>query len=150
LKYTVFRLICFSLFFFSCGNRVKKEDVEVATTVIIDANVVDAHNSQNSLDWSGTYKGIIPCADCEGIVTEIDLNKDMTFISRTKYQGKGNQKVFEEKGSFVWDKTGSFIFLKGVNETPKQYKVGENKLIQLDMKGKVITGSLADKYILKK
>jgi hypothetical protein len=33
---------------------------------------------------------------------------------------------------------------------PSKYKVGENRLIQLDMQGKPITGALADKFVLKK
>ncbi|WP_413997842.1 copper resistance protein NlpE [Flavobacterium sp. W1B] len=150
MKYRIVLLFCSSLFFLSCKNGTNKNDIEVVATKASDANAVDEHNSQNSLDWSGTYSGVVPCADCEGIETEIILNKDMTFIRRTKYLGKGDQKVAEEIGSFVWDKTGSIVSLKGIDEAPGQYKVGENKLMQLDMEGKVITGSLADNYILKK
>ncbi len=35
-------------------------------------------------------------------------------------------------------------------EKPLQYRVGENRLTQLDMDGKLITGSLADRYNLEK
>lgn len=110
----------------------------------------DTHNSQNALDWPGAYKGITPCADCEGIETEIKLNKDLTFWIQTKYLGKGDAKVFEEKGTFEWDNTGSIVLLQGLKGSPSQYKVGENKLIQLDMDGNVITGQLAEKYVLLK
>jgi uncharacterized lipoprotein NlpE involved in copper resistance len=102
------------------------------------------------LDWPATYKGITPCADCEGIETKIVLNKDSTFVIKTKYLGKGAAKVFEERGNFIWDKTGGIISLAGLKGKPSQYKVGEDKLIQLDMEGKTITGQLADKYILTK
>ena len=111
---------------------------------------IDTHNSRNALDWAGTYKGIMPCADCEGIETKVVLNKDLTFVLQTKYLGKGDAKVFEEKGNFVWDKTGGIILLQGIKGRPSQYKVGENKLIQLDMEGKVITGPLAEKQVLLK
>ena len=152
MKNKIILLVCTSLFFFSCKKEMKNEEVKadsIATTVG-DTTVTDMHNSQNALDWQGTYKGITPCADCEGIETEIVLNKDMTFIIKTKYLGKGGSKTFEEKGTFVWDKTGGIISLKELKDMPNQYKVGENWLMQLDMEGKVITGSLADKYILKK
>ncbi|MGL2964467.1 copper resistance protein NlpE N-terminal domain-containing protein [Flavobacterium sp. RSB2_4_14] len=112
--------------------------------------LTDTHNSQNSLDWQGTYKGTTPCADCEGIATEITLNTDLTFSLKTKYLGKGDGKVFEEKGTFVWDKSGSTITLTDLKGKPNQYKVGENRLIQLDMNGKIITGALAEKYVLTK
>jgi heat shock protein HslJ len=110
----------------------------------------DAHNSQNSLDWPGTYKGVTPCADCEGIETELVLNKDLTYTIKTKYLGKGDGKVFEEKGSIVWDKTGGNITLQASKGGSSQYKVGENRLIQLDMDGKVISGDLAEMFVLKK
>ena len=108
------------------------------------------HNSQNALDWQGTYKGVTPCADCEGIETEITLNDDLTYRIKTKYLGKGDGKVLEEKGSFVWDKTGGSITLQAVKGAPSQYKVGENRLIQLDIEGNIISGALAEKYVLKK
>ena len=107
-------------------------------------------NSQNSLDWEGTYKGIIPCADCEGIKTEITIKYDLTYVIKTIYLGKADGKTFEKTGRFVWDKTGSNITLEELNGKPSQYKVGENQLIQLDLEGKIITGALAEKYVLKK
>ena len=112
--------------------------------------LMDTHSSQNSLDWQGTYKGITPCADCEGIETELVLNKDLTYVIKTKYLGKGDGKTLEESGNFVWDQSGSSITLEGSKGRPSRYKVGENKLIQLDMKGNVISGALAEKYVLIK
>ena len=128
------------------SNKAKRDTI----ANVVDSIATDTHNSQNSLDWQGTYKGIIPCADCEGIATEVVLNTDLTFVIKTKYLGKGDQKTWEEKGIFTWGKSGAVIFLKGLTGKPNQYKVGENTLTQLDMTGNIITGSLADKYILKK
>jgi uncharacterized lipoprotein NlpE involved in copper resistance len=149
-------LTCLPFLFLNCKKEEKSptsitSDINKDTAItVVEAKVNESHNSQNSLDWQGTYKGVIPCADCEGIETEIVLNADLTFTLKTKYLGKGDGKVFEEKGSFTWDKTGSIIKFKDVKERPSQYEVGENRLIQLDMKGNVITGNLAEKYILTK
>jgi uncharacterized lipoprotein NlpE involved in copper resistance len=112
--------------------------------------VVDMHSSRTSLDWNGTYKGVVPCADCEGIETEISLSLDMTYTIRTRYLGKGDQKVFEEKGKFSWNEGGSIITLLGIQNGPTKYQVGENHLTQLDLKGNKIVGALAKKYILTK
>lgn len=150
MKYSFFVLFSLSLFFFSCKNEKEKVQVQTVSRDSSENTVVDMHNSQNALDWSGVYSGVIPCADCEGIETEIVLNNNMTFIKHTRYLGKGDQRIFEEKGTFFWDKTGSIISLKGTNKTLGQYKVGENKLTQLDMDSKVIAGPLSDNYILKK
>lgn len=144
-------IACASFLIFSCKKEVK--EAEIQTDTIVKETIVttvDVHNSQNSLDWSGTYKGITPCADCEGIETEIVLNSDLTFVIKTKYLGKGDGKVFAETGSFVWDKTGKNIRLQVSVGRPSQYKVGENRLIQLNMEGKPITGDLAEKYVLTK
>ena len=144
MKYRMVLIFCSSLFLFSCKNGTDEKGLEIVNSTNKDTNVVDVHNSQNSLDWSGTYSGVLPCADCDGIETEIALNNDMTYVKKAKYKAR------DEKGIFVWDKTGSIVVLKGVNEVPSQYKVGENKLTQLDMEGNAIIGSLANNYILKK
>jgi len=141
------------LFFISCKKQVQQTEIEndrISKEVIENQMVPIADNSQNALDWNGTYKGITPCADCEGIETEIVLNLDLTYVMRTKYLGKGDGKVFEEKGSFAWDKSGGSISLEGRKGSPSQYKVGENQLIQLDMAGKPIKGDLADRFVLRK
>lgn len=107
----------------------------------------DEHTAENSLDYLGVYKGILPCADCEGIETTITLNKDNTFHIKTTYLGnKGG--TFEENGTFKIK--GNILTLEGIKDSSNQYFVGENHLKYLDMDGNIITGSLADHYILRK
>jgi copper homeostasis protein (lipoprotein) len=113
------------------------------------AKATDEHNAANSLDWPGTYKGVLPCADCEGITTQIDLRPNMTYTIKTTYLGK-DDKAIRHEGSFAWNAKGNTIILSGIENSPNQYFVGENALIQLDMQGNKITGALADKYILAK
>jgi uncharacterized lipoprotein NlpE involved in copper resistance len=114
-----------------------------------DSVISDGHNSANSLDIAGTYTGTLPCADCEGIKTEITLDADSSYTKRIKYIGRSN-RFYEYKGSFVWNSKGNKITLSGIKDSPNQYFVGENSLTQLDMTGKRITGEMADKYILHK
>lgn len=122
----------------SCKTAQKAQSNPLQTT---------GENSMNSVDWQGTYLGVLPCADCEGIKTKIVLNKDLSYTLETMYLGKDN-KVFKSQGNFKWDEKGGKITL---GETEKQiYQVGENKLISLDKDGRKITGDLADKYILGK
>ncbi len=104
-------------------------------------------NSMVSLDWNGTYQGILPCADCVGIRTQLTLNNDLTFVLMTQYSGK-NDSVFKEVGKFVWNENGSSITLD--NKNKQAYQVGENILFHLDKSGKRITGDLSDRYILEK
>lgn len=106
-------------------------------------------NSMVSLDWNGNYTGTLPCADCQGIETAIALNKDGSYLMKTKYLGKSDM-VNEKTGKFTWNTAGNTITLDGISNAPSQYFVGENVLIQLDMAGKKITGNMAELYQLKK
>ena len=109
---------------------------------------LDAHNSKNSLDWAGVYTGIIPAADGPGINVRLRLNSDESFTLSYEYVDRPNNQ-FDSTGSFKWDNKGSTVILD-VKNMPPYYKVVENALIQLDMKGKQIKGNLANDYVLKK
>lgn len=156
MKKTILLFFVFCLVLFSC----KKEDKEATTNLTeIKADSVagipidtihTGDNSETSLDWDGVYVGTTPCANCEGIETELTLGKNKTFVLKTKYIGKGAEKINTEKGIFSWDESGSVIVLNSLEHKPNQYKVGENHLVQMDMQGKIVEGSLASKYILQK
>lgn len=109
----------------------------------------DKSNSANSLDWAGEYKGVVPCADCEGIETSLTLNMDQSYQLSTIYLGK-DATAFQQQGQFEWDANGSVIRLLNQKDGPALYKVGENQLFQLDIQGQVISGDLAENYKLKK
>ena len=99
-------------------------------------------------DWVGVYTGTIPAADAEGINVRLQLNKDNTYELTYEYIGKPANPL-TNTGAFTWNDTGDIINL-GIPETPSYYQVAENKLIQLDMAGKRITGEFADMYVLTK
>lgn len=142
-----------SLILSGCKNDGKKElttEEMVENIDDEDARVIDDHNSRNALDWAGVYEGTLPCADCEGIKTVIELKDDNTYTtSQTYLKGSENTEEFNSKGSFNWDDSGSNITLKDGEETFK-YKVGENQLLMLDSEGNMVDGKLSDLYILKK
>ena len=146
MKKNIFLIGLLSLLI-SCQQQPKSNtDTKVDS---IKNAVSNSHNAKNSLDYIGTYKGILPCADCDGLETEIIINENATFCLKTKYQGKGD-KVFEQKGTFAWNKAGNTIVFTEIKNAPNQYFVGENKLTQLDNSGKKITGSLSTAYVLSK
>lgn len=111
----------------------------------------DMHNSQISVDWAGTYHGIVPCADCPGIDTFIQLDDDGTFQISRIYLEKSDS-VYRSEGTFEWSSDGGVITLDIGSDSnmPEQYRVGENRLIQLDLQGKQIEGGLSDLYHLDK
>jgi len=138
-------------FFISCQKHTTDSNVSTKDSIakVDSLNNVAAHNAKNSLDYIGTYKGILPCADCEGLETVICINEYNTYNIKTQYQGKG-EKVFEQKGTFSWNTAGNTIVLDDVKNGPNQYFVGENTLTQLTLSGEKITGNLASEYILAK
>jgi copper homeostasis protein (lipoprotein) len=107
------------------------------------------HNAANALDWHGTYTGVLPCADCEGISTTLTLNADETYHLIRVYMGR-EEGEFHSRGTFRWNEAGDTITLEGYTDGPGMYLVAENRLIQLDLDGNRITGDLADRYILEK
>ncbi|WP_173910217.1 copper resistance protein NlpE [Acinetobacter sp. Marseille-Q1618] len=110
-----------------------------------------AHNAETSLDWAGKYKGLFPCADCEGIETELKLNADKTYELEEEYKGgKGNGTENKVKGTFTFDNTGSIITLDQAAENRKFF-VGENFIEARDRDtGAKIDGALAEHYKLNK
>lgn len=140
-----------SIFFAACGEVSNGEVVEKTTVVVEDSEVtkiVDGATAQNSLDVVGIYKGVLPCADCEGMETMIELKSDSTYSRVIKYLGK-KENSFTASGMWNWI-SGSTISLGSIKEGPHQYFVAEGKLIQLNMSGNRITGKLATKYELRK
>lgn len=110
-----------------------------------------AHNSQNSVDWEGIYKGKSATDGIEkALVVNLEGNKE--YSMQTAVLSDGNDNVTESKGTFSWSKDGSEVILKDSN-TGKQttFKVGENKLMEKNGNNslsltKVIPSEITDKY----
>ncbi|OUS52109.1 MULTISPECIES: copper resistance protein NlpE [Shewanella] len=136
-----------ALFTTACSEAPKEETAVDTAQVQTDAakTVPVGDTSQNSLDWAGSYEGVLPCASCEGIQTLITLQSDNSFVQETVYLGK-DEKILKLMGKAAWDEKGQKITL----EDGTQYLVGENQLIMLDTQGQRITGDLAANYVLKK
>ncbi len=141
------------LLVFSCSKSEKIEeknnDIELDEEIATELPIGD--NSQNALDWAGTYFATLPCASCEGIETWVTLNQDNTFVLKTHHMGLNDDLEEIFTGNFIWDESGSMVTLQGlIGNAPGKYKVGENQIWHLDRTGNKIEGDLADRYILKK
>lgn len=125
--------------FTSCAKKAETNE---------EAQTETGESARLSLDYAGTYKGVLPCADCEGIETVIEITEDGIYTRLTTYLGK-EEKASEEKGTYTWDETGNIITFDGVEDS-SSFFVGENTLTILDMEGNKVVGELADNYILHK
>lgn len=151
MKKSIIALSLASVFLVACSKADNKNNQEQAPTAASEVVAVDStHTAENSLDWNGTYKGVLPCADCEGIETELELNADKTYELKETYLGKGDGKAFESKGSFQFDANNTSVIELDKTGDNRKYFVAEGYLKALDMEGNEITGDLAEKYELKK
>ena len=93
----------------------------------------DMHNSRNSLDWAGTYEGILSCSACPGTKTRLTLNKDGSYRLVTQAQGSQNAEK-SVSGVFKWQPSGNAITLdeRGGRQ---QFSVGEGRLALLRPEG---------------
>lgn len=106
------------------------------------------HNSQNSLDWAGTYRGVFPGTDGKNIVSTLELNNDLTYRMQSALMDEPDQ-ITTTQGSFKWSRDGRNITLKDSRTMDKTiYQVGENRLIkQSGNTGKVTDAS---QFVLEK
>src|SRR5262245_55162992 len=90
-----------------------------------------AHNSRNSLDWAGVYQGTLPCADCPGISTRVELALDETYVMSLRYIDR-DAAPRNSRGPFKWDAEGRSIELQGSQRESWRFQVREGALALLD------------------
>lgn len=102
----------------------------------------------SSATIAGVYTGVVPCADCDGIATVLEIRDDETFRLETRYQGKEQLDPFVAEGS--WSLEQGRLSLNGIEDAPNTYQVEEGYLVQLNRVGEKMEGNLAEQYVLKK
>jgi copper homeostasis protein (lipoprotein) len=99
-----------------------------------------------------SYTGVLPCTDCSGIRTTINLMGDFSYQKLSSRIGKNGKKSGETQ-----DETGRWalmgkdtVQLLDVTDGPNKYLETDSSLVQLDLNGSRITGSDAARFELKK
>lgn len=154
MRKEIFLLLVLSMALLSCNTGKqsgKSDNANSDGEYEMSPEFIAEHSSRNAVDWAGIYKGMIPCADCEGIDVEIQINEDNTYKLVMNYLGKGENK-FIDKGAYEWNETGSKIrFIHDDEDVGNWYLVGENKLIMLDADGNRIDNNFPpDTYVIEK
>lgn len=142
-----FRIIVFILLIINVSCNSQKKNFKKQQALAIK----NAHTARNSVDWAGTYRGVLPCADCEGIQIELSLSKKGTYELLRRYEGK-SEDIITERGNFRWLPEGNGITLYSGNNTNDytHYLVGEHQLTMLDKDANRIESEYSELYILKK
>jgi copper homeostasis protein (lipoprotein) len=95
--------------------------------------------------FAGVFFDTLPCADCPGIVTQLYLKPDNSFIMEQAYLGKS---VVYDLGK--WSVTDSILKLTG-SEGPRQFKVVNFAVIKLlDNEGRMIDDTTNAHIILSR
>jgi Uncharacterized lipoprotein NlpE involved in copper resistance len=113
---------------FGCNNRAEVE-------TLAPAQMAELKPMQQS------WRGILPCADCEGIETSLFLAKDGTWVMNERYQG-----VTKEPSSFAsygtWARTAGKLVLTDSKGEKSWYRVKGDNLEMLDQEGNPIESTL--------
>lgn len=120
------------------------------TTSDISTEPVDVVPSGSRLPSSvlGTWRGVIPCADCPGINYNLSLNEDNTFEETMVYQ---ERDVEPYTRSGTWRITNGVLQLAGPDTLLTQFDLSvAGELNMLDSQGKRINTPLADRYSLRR
>lgn len=109
-------------------------------------------------DQAGLYRGVVPCADCEGIDVLLELRDEGVFERVSRDLGASDEARVS---------SGRFVFTEGATQTPDgevqrlvvldegapgevAYRVEADGLRQLDRDRREISGDLADRYLLRR
>lgn len=127
------------------------ENVPAIPATSTDNQIVKSQSVvADSLAYRGTYRGVIPCADCNGIRMEVELKVDNTYRLVQTYVGKGDEKPVEKTGTYAWTRADSLVTLSGITDQPNQFLASKGTLTQLDMDGTKPIGKMAKRYILSR
>ncbi|NCI17630.1 envelope stress response activation lipoprotein NlpE [Cronobacter muytjensii] len=87
-----------------------------------------------------SWKGVLPCADCEGIETALFLEKDGTWVMNQHYQGAKGQAEFASYGT--WARTADKLVLIDSEGDKHYFRARGEALEMLDTEGHAIESSL--------
>lgn len=139
------KLLCAVLFsaltFTACSKPNDKTEAPNTKTSTQD-QAASVPASANDLNWVGDYKGLLPCADCEGIETELELKANNTYELSEEYVGKQSDE-FKAKGSFSFDADQSNVITLDNQGQNRKFFIGDNFVELRDMQtGKALDSKL--------
>jgi copper homeostasis protein (lipoprotein) len=143
MKKLLLWLISLIIFFqISCNTRSLKVSENGKT------NRTAFNSSENN--FSGTFTGTTPCADCPGIKTTVSFNRDSTFIENMEYLARNTS--FSDTGKWtISDSMITVSFPAKKKSHERFYRIkSDSTIAMLDGNNKEIEAALSKYYILKK
>lgn len=97
--------------------------------------------SIETVEWVGSYADTLPCADCPGILTQLELAKDSTFILRERYLER-DSIPYGHIGK--WSVSGGQLMLGRGDEGPVLWDPVPGGLERMGRDGKPSESSLSN------
>lgn len=133
----------------ACQSSSSNKEIPTSTdtAAAVDAVQVDPDTTGGALApaaWAGTYAGTLPCADCEGIQTELTLAGDGSYTLRRRYLGKAGQQPIEDTGTWQATSGNAGVLLDADNPDRRtEYRfTNGNTLKLLGRDGKELESNL--------
>lgn len=93
------------------------------------------------------YSGVIPCADCQGIMYEISFTDNQKYSTSSVYIGESS-RPFSEKGTWKVENDTVVVLQGDTTDGARRLAFSDSILVLLDQEGNKISGSSADRYVL--
>lgn len=87
-----------------------------------------------------SWRGVLPCADCEGIETSLFLEKDGSWVMNQRYLGGKAPSVFGSYGN--WARTADKLILTDTHGDKTYFRAKGEALEMLDQQGSPIRSQL--------
>jgi len=125
VKSAIFSVVAASALFvlMGCHNRAEME-------------VLEPTQAEALKPMQQSWRGVLPCADCEGIETSLFLEKDGTWVMNQHYQGAKAPSTFASYGT--WARTADKLVLTDTAGEKRYFRAKGEGLEMLDMHGNPI------------
>ncbi|KGN69600.1 copper resistance protein NlpE [Porphyromonas sp. COT-108 OH1349] len=135
-------IVLSAIFLVGCNN---KSGNETATETTVEWSISEEAMAEV---LKGTFEGVIPCADCEGIRMSLILSGE-EFSLTMEYMGEENS-TFQESGKFTLLENRRTIELSSPETETRYFNVYEDRAVLCDSNGVETEGELAQNYVLIK
>lgn len=125
MKSAIFSVVAASALFvlMGCHNRAEME-------------VLEPTQAEALKPMQQSWRGVLPCADCEGIETSLFLEKDGTWVMNQHYQSAKAPSTFASYGT--WARTADKLVLTDTAGEKRYFRAKGEGLEMLDMQGNPI------------
>ncbi|WGE32757.1 MULTISPECIES: copper resistance protein NlpE [Actinobacillus] len=84
---------------------------------------------------TGTFKGDLPCADCEKIQAELILGANNSYQYNTVFIKNGKEHPFSDKGTYTWEQGKRGVIRLEKDSGALAFKVNETQAEICDANG---------------